>query len=293
MDTLRLQMVGFNRALLLVLSCLSLGLLASPALAQQADSKPYPECTRAPTEGDVQAAKGAFQAGQAAFKEADYSRSILYWEDAYRRDCTAHPLLLNLATAYELSGNKAQAIAALQTYLVRRSDAPDADQITRRIEVLKRQLEESQRPAQPQPKAAPPAPAPAPEAAQASSTTSAVPVADSGPKRPIWPLIVAGAGGAVAVVGITVWSRAGADVKAVEKKCPSRQNCSAQNASDGNAARGRQTVGGVTAVVGLAVAAGGTAWYFLAPPPDANVAGASFVPLVFPGFAGATLSARF
>ncbi len=290
MDTLKLQMVGFNRALLLVLSCLSLALVASPASAQQADMKPYPECTRAPTDGDVQAAKGAFQAGQAAFKEADYSRSILYWEDAYRRDCTAHPLLLNLATAYELSGNKAQAIAALQTYLVRRSDAADADQITRRIEVLKRQLEESQRAAQPQPKAAPPTPIPAPS--QASSTTSAAPVADSGPKRPIWPLIVAGAGGAVALVGVVVWSRAGADVKDVEKKCPGRI-CAPQIASEGNAARSRQSVGGVTAVVGLAVAAGGTAWYFLAPPPDANVAGTSFVPVVLPGFAGATLSARF
>jgi len=289
LDTLKLQMVGFNRALLLVLSCLSLALVAGPASAQQADMKPYPECTRAPTDGDVQAAKGAFQAGQAAFKEADYSRSILYWEDAYRRDCTAHPLLLNLATAYELSGNKAQAIAALQTYLVRRSDAADADQITRRIEVLKRQLEESQRAAQPQPQA-PPTPAPAPS--QASSTTSAVPVADTGPKRPIWPLIVAGAGGAVALVGVAVWGRAGADVKAVEKKCPGRI-CASQIASEGNAARSRQSVGGVTAVAGLAVAAGGTAWYFLAPPPDANVAGTSFVPVVLPGFAGATLSARF
>lgn len=290
MDTLKLLMVGFHRALLLVLSCLVLALLASPALAQQADSKPYPECTRAPTDGDVQAAKGAFQAGQAAFKEADYSRSILYWEDAYRRDCTAHPLLLNLATAYELSGNKAQAIAALQTYLVRRSDAPDADQITRRIEVLKRQLEESQRPA-PQPKVAPPVPAPAP--AQASRPTSAAPVADSGPKRPIWPLIVAGAGGAVAVVGVAVWGRAAADVSAVDKKCPSRPNCSAQYASEGNAARSRQTVGGVTVAAGLAIAAGGAAWYFLAPPLDADVAGTTFVPVVFPGFAGATLSARF
>jgi len=291
LDTLKLQMVGFIRALLLVLSCLSLALVASPASAQQADMKPYPECTRAPTDGDVQAAKGAFQAGQAAFKEADYSRSILYWEDAYRRDCTAHPLLLNLATAYELSGNKAQAIAALQTYLVRRSDAADADQITRRIEVLKRQLEESQRAAQPQPQAPPPTPAPAPS--QASSTTSAAPVADTGPKRPIWPLIVAGAGGAVALVGVAVWSRAGADVKDVEGKCPTRRECSAQNASDGNAARSRQTVGGVTAVAGLVIAAGGAAWYFLAPPADANVAGTSFVPVVFPGFAGATLSTRF
>src|SRR5688572_7462764 len=73
------------------------------ARATMGQTRPYPECTAEPTESDIAAAKGAFQAGQASFNEADYERAITYWEDAYRRDCTAHALLLNLARAYERS----------------------------------------------------------------------------------------------------------------------------------------------------------------------------------------------
>ena len=114
---------------------LAMALLASARMAS-AQAKPYPECTAEPTEGDVAAAKGAFQAGQASFNEADYARAITYWEDAYRRDCTAHALLLNLARAYELGGDKEQAVEALQTYLARKPESPQKDQINRRIEVL-------------------------------------------------------------------------------------------------------------------------------------------------------------
>lgn len=282
-------MFRYRAVTLLALPCLGLCLWAPSAVAAEQVSTPYVECAREPTDGDVQAAKGAFQAGQAAFKEADYTRSILYWEDAYRRDCTAHPLLLNLATAYELSGNKAQAITALQTYLVRRSDAPDADQITRRIEVLKRQLEESQRATAPQapPEAATPEPVPT-GTGPAESTPVA---ADTSPKRPILPLIVAGAGGAVGLIGVAVYLGAGADIADLEKQCPSRRGCSQKVTDDGNSARTRQTAGGVTAVAGFAIAAGGAAWYFLGP--DQESATARVIPVVLPGYAGATLSARF
>ncbi|HEX3595043.1 MAG TPA: hypothetical protein VHU80_08080, partial [Polyangiaceae bacterium] len=83
----------------------------APALASAEDApRPYPACDRTPTQGDVSAAKGAFDAGNGSFNEADYDRAITYWEDAYRRDCTAHPLLLNLARAYELNGQKQHAV---------------------------------------------------------------------------------------------------------------------------------------------------------------------------------------
>src|SRR6476660_4881766 len=104
-----------------------------------ADTKPYPSCTTTPTEADRNAAKGAFAAGQGSFNEADYATAITYWRDAYRRDCTAHPLLLNLARAFELKGDRAEAITSLETYLQRKPDAPDADQIKRRIDNLKAQ----------------------------------------------------------------------------------------------------------------------------------------------------------
>ncbi len=60
-----------------------------PTLAHAEDEpKGYPECIKAPTESETAAAKGAYQAGNASFDEADYPRAITYWEDAYRRDCT-------------------------------------------------------------------------------------------------------------------------------------------------------------------------------------------------------------
>src|SRR5882672_5341011 len=83
----------------------------SSAGALAADSKvSYPSCTTAPTEADKSAAKGAFAAGQGSFNEADYATAITYWRDAYRRDCTAHLLLTNLARAYELKGDRAEAV---------------------------------------------------------------------------------------------------------------------------------------------------------------------------------------
>src|SRR4051794_28399221 len=112
-----------------------------PALAHAEDEpKGYPECIKTPTDAETAAAKGAYQAGNASFDEADYPRAITYWEDAYRRDCTANLLLKNLARAYELYGQKRQAVVALETFLVREPNSADKEQIQRRIEVLKKQI---------------------------------------------------------------------------------------------------------------------------------------------------------
>ncbi|HEY6722403.1 MAG TPA: tetratricopeptide repeat protein, partial [Polyangiaceae bacterium] len=140
--------------------------------AAMAQTRPYPECTAEPTEGDIAAAKGAFQAGQASFNEADYDRAITYWEDAYRRDCTAHALLLNLARAYELKGDKAQAVEALQTFLARKPESPQKDQIERRIVVLNQQIAaEAPTTASPSAEAQPPQQPPA-EPAEAAPTSA-------------------------------------------------------------------------------------------------------------------------
>src|SRR5262245_2431952 len=118
-------------------------LLLCPALAraEEAAVRPYPACDKTPTDGDIAAAKGAFQAGNGSVNEADYERAITYWEDAYRRDCTAHPLLLNLARAYELNGQKRHAVNALETFVARNPGSPDEGQIKRRIEKLNEQLQ--------------------------------------------------------------------------------------------------------------------------------------------------------
>src|SRR3954454_18355861 len=165
-----------------------------PGLAHAEDEpKAYPECIKAPTDSETAAAKGAYQAGNASFDEADYPRAITYWEDAYRRDCTANLLLKNLARAYELYGQKRQAVVALETFLVREPSTADKEQIQRRIEVLKKQIASE--------KTVPVAVTPPPPVA-AESQPPPPPAESQTGKRSIVPLIVAGAGGVVMLVGV-------------------------------------------------------------------------------------------
>lgn len=268
---------------------------SSGALAQAAgtasEKKSFPECTRNPTEREVAAAKGAFEAGQVSFQEADYERAILYWEDAFRRDCTALALLLNLARAYELAGTRQNAVAALETYLARRPNATDRDQITRRIEVLERQIEEERREREAQ---AAPAPTPEPEArpqeaaATAPSDESAAP-----PSAPLWPLYVAGGGVVVGVVGAVLWATS--DQDAIDRceetgsgvfTCPDESTRSAAES-----AQRQQRVGMGLTIGGGALAVGGTITYFVLRSQTRSDVG--LTPSVGPNFAGLSYSGRF
>lgn len=308
------------------LTLAALVLLSSRAGAEEVPPG-YPPCDRTPTEGEVAAAKGAFQAGTGSFNEADYERAITYWEDAYRRDCTAHPLLLNLARAYELNGQKKHAVAALETFLERSPDSAQAAQIQRRIEKLKEQIREDEQQqrakAAPSPAAMSPAPAPPPPTGE---PPPAEPEGDRAPaKRSIAPLFVAGGGGVLAIVGSVVFFVARSDVNDFESTCGKDRRCtaaevlgSAQAAAglskdeqaavvksfthDGNAARTRMNVGGALALVGVGAAVGGTLWYFLQPGGTSTQSGRDdasrqrgprLVPTAGPGFAGLRLSGSF
>lgn len=287
-----------------------LGLSASSGFAQ-GDVKPYAECTHEPTEGDVAAAKGAFQAGQASFNEADYGRAIFYWEDAFRRDCTATALLLNLARAYELAGNKRQAVVALETYLARQPDAPQRDQITRRIEVLNRQIDQESaaaKPAQPAPQAAPAQAAPTVAAASEQPADEPVDLTPSG-KRSFVPLIVAGAGVGLGVVGLLIMTSANSDLKPYLEKvegvpdspfCPDRVCPNSTLEQEANDLRGRKQLGGYLGVAGLAVVGAGIIWYFVQPTSSSvaslrasPIAALDVVPVVSPKQTGLSLSGRF
>jgi hypothetical protein len=281
-----------------VTSCLlavPLCLVAGQAFAAEPATHTYADCAREPSDADLTAAKAAFQAGNVSFNEADYPRAILYWEDAFRRDCTAHPLLLNLARAYELDGQKKQAVIALEAFLTREPNSPERAQITRRVEVLTKQIESDAAAAKalaPPPSApAPAAPAPAPAPAPAQET--------SGSTR-VLPLVIAGVGGAVVIVGGIVWLGASSEVRKFEKSCP-KDPASGEfkcpvNQEDkikpANEASKRQTVSGaVTAFVGLPLLAGGLIWYFASSP--GKHPAAVITPAVGPGFAGLSLDARF
>jgi tetratricopeptide (TPR) repeat protein len=273
-------------------------IVSASALAEQG-SQHYPQCTREPGEAEIKAAKGAFQAGQVAFDEGDYDRAITYWEDAYRRDCTKHVMLLNLARVYELADRKEQAIIALETYLERDPETAKRDAINRRIQVLRDKIAEEKEPEPPPPAPTPTAAPPPPPPVQVQPLPPPPPEAGG---RPIAPLIVAGAGGVVFVAGGILYLSAASDVRQWEERCPNR-DCAGEYADDvdeANSARTRQTLWGVVSLVGLGVGVGGVAWYFASPPRSDETSQAlgtarraRLTPAVGPGYAGLELRGIF
>jgi tetratricopeptide (TPR) repeat protein len=257
----------------------------------------YPECNKQPTETEVQGAKGAFQAGMGSYNEADYERATLYWEDAFRRDCTATLLLHHLARAYEGAGNVEQAVIALRAYLERTPGAADRLQLEKRLETFEQKLAEERdqrenaqkqqaQPAQVEKKSTQPV--------EEANSTGGLYV------NPIIPLAVAGVGVVSAVVGSVIYFPARQDLKDAEKDCKNesqRTGCSAAATKAGNDARSSVNTGGAVSIVGLALAAGGVGWYFFnetrAPKHDVIAAPSAFQPWIGPQTAGLTWQGRF
>jgi hypothetical protein len=274
-------------------------LLLSASVARAEDApRPYAACDRTPTEGDTAAAKGAFQAGNASFNEADYDRAITYWEDAYRRDCTAHPLLLNLARAYELDGQKRHAVNALETFRTRSPGSAEDAQIKRRIEKLQEQIAAESATAAPPPPG--PAPAAVPPPPAPGQPEPEAPAADtgSGGSRPIWPLFIAGGGAVLGIVGGVIWAGGASDVSEFEEKCGPKRQCPTEAMKeDANDARTKSTVGAVVTFVGAGALVGGLVLYFVQPTTSTTAAmhgpETAIVPEVAPGYGGLSLSGRF
>ncbi len=276
-----------------------LALAAMPATAfAEDDPAPYPDCTRQPTEGDTQAAKGAFAAGQAAYNEGDYERAITYWSDAYRRDCTAHALLRNLATAFELSGKRKAALLALETYLTRSGDTASSAQIQRKIDLLKQKIQEDEAAKTAPPPVGGPGPGPVTGDTTPGATGDTGGAGSGDGAKPITPLIVAGGGGLIATIGAIVWLGALGDVSDFEKQCPKRQCPSDKVKDEAESARGRAQLGGAITLIGAAVGVGGLVWYITSEPEKSAAAPgttrrAHVAPAVGPGFAGLAVSGTF
>ncbi len=275
------------------------------------DSDSYSACASKPTDAERKAAQGAFAAGNGSFNEADYKTAIMYWRDAYRRDCTAHALLLNLARAYELHGDKRAAIVALRTYLERNPDPASRPQIERRIENLEAQLKSTQSQAMaPMPDAGSAA---QPAASVAPMTPSQPSVDGSGERtanvqpgsasdktsdqhRSVMPWIAVGAGGLLTIVGAIVYAGGSSKVSDAEGACPLRKECAPDVTDDGNSGRSQMTIGGVLAGVGVAALAGGLVWNFAFNDPRSSTTSAkrpTLVPNVGPGFGGLSVNAQF
>ena len=246
----------------------------------------YPECTSPPTNEEVEAAKGAFAAGRAAFEEADYERAITYWQDAYRRDCTAHDLLRNLARAYELSNQKEDAILALETYLERVPDTEKREQFQVRIEKLKEQIDKEAAA-----EAAPP-PVPPPVQPPAASEPPSNPPPPPPAKKPKAPLFIAAGGAVVASAGAVGYLISTSQVKDFQDECGSdRKECPSTDVeADANSWRSRQIAFGAVTWVGVGVLGAGIGWYALAPRRSESV---RVQPAIGPGIAGLSVSGRF
>lgn len=250
----------------------------------------YPPCTQEPPPRELTAARGAFEAGQAAFHEADYERAILYWEDAFRRDCTAAPLLLNLAHAYELSNQKEQAVRALETYLQRRPSAADRPALEKRINTLKKQTETEA-----------PAPAPREPAPTTSASVENVPPPQPSPtetSRPIWPIVLTGGGVAALAVGIPFFIAGQNKVDHSKENCPlfeGQHRCPAGSdyEAEGNRGIEQRNLGiGLTLGGGALSLSGALLWAFLWKD-SGEPKETTFTPLVSPGFAGFSLDRKF
>lgn len=267
------------------------GAWATPASAQTSSSlSKYPQCAGAPSRGDSEAAHGAYLAGKGSFDEADYATAINYFKDAYRRDCTKYELLNIIARAFELKGDRAEAIHALETYLQRApADDPGAEAIQRRIVNLKAQL--AAQSATPEPA---PEPEPAPPAAPAEESAARESEAAGG--HTVYPWILTGVGGAVLVSGVVLaivgaGQRSDSFAACPDRKCLDEQaQVSAQELN--NAGTLKLNVGIALMAGGAALAAGGLLWHFLEPTGPRT---AKWVPRpnVAPGYAGLALSGAF
>jgi tetratricopeptide (TPR) repeat protein len=219
----------------------------------------YPECHKSPSESDIQGAKGAFQAGSVSFNEADYDRAVLYWEDAFRRDCTATLLLHHLARAYEGQGNYQQSVVALKTYLERSPELAERPQILRRIEVFEQKIEEERQ------RAAREEEERRAKAAPVVAVRQPQPNAKRGNPNlyvnPLIPIGVGAVGASAAIVGVILYAVGSNDVSKYDASCTKHGACTEEDNQGKTSAESRRDWGEGIAATGVILTVGGAGWY--------------------------------
>jgi hypothetical protein len=281
-------MIARHRPLFVVplLACV----LAIPASAQpQSPLTNYPECVGKASASDSEAAHSAFLLGKRFFDEADYGSAIHNFVDAYKLDCTKTELLTIIARANELSGNKAEAVHALETYLARAQNlAPeDKTQIQKRIDNLKAQIAAQT----PQTTPAPPPVAPVALVPPPPVAPAAPPAPAEGRGHTAAPWVVTITGGAVLIAGGSVWLVGNSKYNTALSNCPG--NVCPKGSSfeqDGNTGHTMMQVGGGLFIGGAVLAVAGLIWHFAEPTGPAPQK-AAIRPEFGPGYAG--LSGHF
>jgi tetratricopeptide (TPR) repeat protein len=278
------------RKLLIGSGLLLAAAISVPALAQPASSgksEPYPAACTSVAPGESERAHKLYEAGKSYYDDGTYEAAIAQFREAYKKDCSKHELLVIISRAYELKGDKAAAITALETFLERMPSSPDAAQHRTRIENLRKQLA-----AQPPPTAtAPPPP------------TTTAPPAEVQQQHTIPPWIVVGLGGAAAVVGVVLLAttpKLPDGCSATSSKCTKLAGESATDFADRQSRAGasqNQPVYGALTIAGGGVLIGaGLLWHFLEPTGPAEKSGKAtpkLTPQVTPGYAGVSLGGSF
>jgi tetratricopeptide (TPR) repeat protein len=221
---------------------------AAPPEAPAASAAEGCEAARAE---DVEAAKQAFRDGQVAFSEGDYQHAAELWHWAYERDCSAHALLLNLATAQELLGRPDLAGTTLRQFNERAPDSPYLEANRKRIARLERVALTPVRPRRDTAAKACPAapPAASPPSQQHGSSGFSLP----------W--LVVASGGAAALLGGIFYVEARYAAGQVSDACGGPDECSrVENVLEGERARARAQTAGWIAGVGLVAVTGGLVW---------------------------------
>jgi hypothetical protein len=260
------------------------------ALGAPAHAQNYPTCDRQPTSDDIEGAKGAHKAAQRFYDKGQYEDAVRSWVDAYKFDCTAHPLLINIGNAYEKLGERQKAIDAFETYLQRMKEGADPT-IPDKVANLKDQLlRERMRTASTATATAtaPPPPANPPPPSDAG--------ASSGPGA--WPWVLTGLGAAILVAGVPVTVVGQGKIADAKDQCGGTTGCASDVAKSGNTGRTLTGVGIGMFVVGALTAGGGLVWYAVASGGSENAgkpaaASLSFEPWLSPWTSGLSLSGRF
>lgn len=256
----------------------------------------FPVCTHTPTPADIEAAKAMHAAAVQLFERGEFDRAIENWRDTYKVHCGAHAVLLNVASAYENKGDIESAVAALEAYLRRSPDAPDAESTRTRLDELKKSLP---------PKVETPPP---------SATPSVPPPPPPPPprfERPfgLKPLYLAGAGGVALIAGAVLLPVGFSAVTDAEDACGTAHACTKSQsdlADKGNTGRTLVYAGDIALGAGAAALAGGLVWQFffnkpraVSSPPTRDLqqkpgpSALTLIPVIGPGVNGLVIQSSF
>jgi hypothetical protein len=294
---------------------------AAPGASTTTALTTYPACSTQPSKDDSEVAHGAYIAGKRAFDENDYPTALQYFRDALKRDCTKYELLNIISRAYELQGNRPEAINALQVYLKHApANDPGAEAIQRRIVNLKSlqdAADASAKAAATATGSASVSPTASASAQPSATSTSAPPPETPARGHTIAPWILAGAGVVAIGVGIPLAIIGSNNITSADNQITglgcalsdTGQNTCAPGAPQqtrdqaGNLANGPRTNGSIEegigfALIGVGAAAvvGGLVWHFVEPTGPADTsqkAKLTVRPDSRPGYQGLSLVGTF